>query len=749
MKPLKRFFLYCFYCTVAYFTKGHPAHGAYKISATSVNSRNVYSNSSTAGCTSYVVPGYNAIAGTEKGTCGATGASFMTYNPAVSCATLSKDSDGVCTLGDCSWECEIGCPKEYWGKTILYTELESTTCTETLGPACPVGSTFQSLYSYSWCNACPDYGTCNGGEKFTCTDYENKEFEENNKTNNCDIICSTVPGARICDGDEVTECKSGFYEQINLCWECRPWEICPQGDDNGGVLGCKVNDSSYTGEAYSGTGTGVSEYIYGPYYLHDNGCHACPDHAECDQETFTMTCNDGYYRAGSSATWSGVGAVGGYIERQYDTYVCKKCPAGGNCYDNVLQSCNDGYYKSDTECIKCTGNAATCNANGALSCNSNYYLLGKECVKCPDNATCYDNGTWTCNEGFYKTNNGCQTCPEHYKTCTNDGFTCQDGYFSNGTACPACETAFAHAITCTAVAATSCRAGYYLSAGQCAPCPANSTCTSYTNFTCNNGFYKSNKACVTCPTNHKTCNNEGFTCKDGYYRSGDKCEQCQGVGVATCTADGATSCTDNYFFNDGQCLDCPENATCDSDGFTCKDGYFKKDAGCASCPEYAYCTSGEFKGCWTGASSSSSSSSSSSTTGTDATGSGTSGTGYSAYYGDENGCYPCPANALCYVGCATGICQTGFYGIVSGTGAVCTQCPQIGGSEYGDTRAYSGAKTVAECFANVGKSNTYEDRYGKFYYASVNTQSSGTGTGTGSSESSGYYTGGMCFYGGI
>ena len=645
MKPLKRFFLYCFYCTIAYFTKGHPAHGAYKTWLTITQADNmgnhfcnVYTSDNTE-CTEFSIGEANSkFEGYFSSACGSTGISNIVYSEAVLCETVTKEKDGKCTLTNCSWVCELSCAAEYWGKTILDTEIDDV-CppADVAGPACPENKKYSSTSWDGWCNVCPTgagndehvAGTCRGGDYFECDDYPGlgKFYTPNKKENTCD---------RMCGGD-------GLYYD----------------------------------------------------YLDQGRCLQCPSPMkEC---------------------------VGKYDSETYKTTV-------------YATECNDGYYLDDGNCKDCPENSKTCDANGALSCNSSYYLIDRECVKCPDYATCYDNGTYVCDEGFYKYNGGCEPCPEHHETCTSDGFTCQDGYFSNDTACPVCESAFENAITCTADGATSCRAGYYLSTDQCAACPANSTCTSDTNFTCNNGFYKSNGACVTCPTNHKTCNNDGFTCKAGYFRSGDKCEQCQGVGVTTCTADGATSCNEKYFLNNGQCLDCPENATCDSDGFTCKDGYFKNDAGCRSCPDYADCTSGVFNGCWTYI----------------VGGTGTYSSGYSGsdYYGDENGCYRCPDNALCYAGNATGICQPGFYGTISGTGAVCTQCPEIGSGEYGNTSAYSGAKTVAECFAKVGKAYMYEDKYGQFYYASV-SGFSGTTTGTGSSDSSGYYTGGMCFYGGI
>ncbi len=715
MKPLKRFFLYCFYCTVAYFTKGHSAYGAYRTSEY-VNSRNVYSNTSIAGCKSYVVPGYNEIEGTEAGACGSTGASHMTYKPAVSCTALSKDSDGVCTLSKCSWDCEIGCPKQYWGKTMLYHELESSTCTEDLGPACPVGDTFHSLYYVSWCNSCPTSDAykdkvCPGGETFKCIDYEDQESVENYKTNNCDIICSSVPGAYTCDGDQVTDCKSGYYEVADSCSECRPWEICPQGDDDGGVLGCKVNDSSYTGEAYTGTGTGISGYIYGPYYMLDNGCHACPDNAECDQETFSMTCNDGYYRERSSMTWSGVGALGGEISRKYDTYVCKAC----------------------------TGNAATCDEDGALSCKTNYYLVGKECVKCPDNATCHDNGTWVCNDGFYKSNGGCEACPTNYESCTDEGFTCKAGYFSNGTACPACKDAFDNAITCTAVAATSCYAGYYLKAGQCAACPTNSTCTSDTNFTCNNGFYKSNGACVSCPANYETCNNNGFTCKGGFYKSDNECIKCTG-NATTCDENGALLCNAGYYLISDQgvkkCQVCPAEATCPGGTatFKCNEGSFKVGNACSLCGEGMCCSDGGFVRCkYTMADD-------------DCSGSGTiyedeNATGV-AYYGDANGCYKCPDYAICNANATTGVCMTGFFGIVSGTGASCTKCPDVvSGTRAG--QSVQGSKTIGDCYAyaDPGSAYTYTDNYGEFYFKSttvITTEQTGSGYSN--------FTGAVCFW---
>ncbi len=513
MKPLKRFFLYCFYCTVAYFTKDHTAHAAYK-TWTSINSKNVYSTKSTAGCDSYEVPSYNDIEGGEQNQCGATGASFMAYHPAVLCENLSKDSDRNCTLSSCHWDCEIGCPQKYWGKTVLYSELKSSTCVEDDGPTCrPVGTTFNNLYQSSWCNACPTSDAfadkvCPGGEKFYCTDYDNKESIENYKDNVCQIICSTVPGAYTCNGAEVTDCISGYYEAVNSCIECRPWEICPQGDDNGGVVGCKTGDT--------GTGTGDG-YVYGPYYKYGNGCHACPANATCDQETFEMTCNDGYYRVVSSTTWSGIGALGGEIKREYSTYRCQTCPVGGICSDNVLQSCKDGYYKkpSASECVACAGNAKTCDANGALSCNAGYYWENKQCHSCSsiDNSDCSD-GELNCKDGYWlSSDKQCIKCIANAK-CDDKGIpTCNDRYAINkdGTECLPCpangiceQGKFKHCFMSGKTDYDNWHT-YYGDITGCYQCPPNAYCVSgLPNGVCMPGYYgdisSSGSICSICPS---------------------------------------------------------------------------------------------------------------------------------------------------------------------------------------------------------------------------------------------------------
>ena len=181
MKPLKRFFLYCFYCTIAYFTKGHPAHGAYKTPFTISRADDtgnhyydVYISDNTE-CKGFSING--EISDFVANVCNTgIGIRNIVFSKVVLCTGVTKEDDGTCTLTNCSWNCELSCPAESWGKTILETEINDfCPSADEAGPACPENKTYSS--TEGWCNECPttwsddgehSAGTCSGGDSFVC-----------------------------------------------------------------------------------------------------------------------------------------------------------------------------------------------------------------------------------------------------------------------------------------------------------------------------------------------------------------------------------------------------------------------------------------------------------------------------------------------------------------------------------------------------------------------------------------------------
>ncbi len=596
MRTTKRFILYCFYCVIGCFSKHSEVYGA-----STTRPDNLYiDESKTKDCKSFE---YEATCYKTDLSC-PTGSSVIDIKVVPSGTTYTKDSNGKCTV-NCDLTCQYSCSADYWGATIISQQMYDV-CTGA-GPNCnenEYGDVFH--YPSGWCNACPEYGICNGGNYFSCNDYgDGTKYSPDRENNTCDLLCTTVWGARTCDGDQVTDCQEGFYEHNNQCIECRPWEVCPGGDDDGGITACRNywTSGGIVCDNYTGTGNYCKRF-----YRHTanfQSCQPCPNNATCTDK-WEMSCNDGYYRTSTSGSGASTSTGSGGTPMaiyHYHWYECKACPTHGTCYNNELQKCEAGWYvkgnsclacpvgaatcTSDTHatscvdgywlnttnhtCVACTGNAATCNANGALTCKGTYYVSNGKCMSCPDNASCSSNGTVTCNKNFWWYNSSCRACPTNAVGCDHTGFYCASNTYQTSTTCEVCS---AGAATCNANGALTCEDGYWLS----------------------------NKTCKQCPTNYKTCSGDSFTCKDGYYKGGDACSKCTGAGTATCNANGALTCKTNYYKSNGTCVDCPKNATCGGDGFTCYDGYYKKDGLCSKCTGVGWetCTADKVLKCASG-----------------------------------------------------------------------------------------------------------------------------------------------------
>lgn len=528
MKPLKRFFLYCFYCTIAYFTKGHPAHGAYKTSLTITHADsgvnhlcNVYTTSYNKNCEEFSVGEANSkFEGYFSSTCDATGISNIVYSKSVLCKTVTENEDGKCTLTNCSWDCELSCASGSWGKTILYTEINNVCpSADEVGPACPENKKYSSTSLDGWCNICPAHGTCSA-ETFECVD----GYGPNRTKNECEVACSGE-GVKSCEGSKITACHSGYWNAGgNSCAICEEYEICPEGQN---MIGC---DTSYTGTGGAGYGQGL--YLWAGSI---SACYFCPENATCD-DGINMTCNYGYLRqAHNVKTDMGTEYTG--EQQTHQEYKCQKCDENTICSGNDIIACAEGYWlkdeRLDTSCTYCGEGVKKCNVNGALSCMANWYLNGYTCVKCPDNATCTDAG-FTCNDGYWKSKNK--------DSCEKD--------------------------------------------------LANATCVDGVGCACHSGYYRSGEVCATCPANHYTCAGDSFTCKVGYYKSGGACPECPDAGAAVCDENGTTTqCKDGYLLKEEHCYGCGENAKCENGQFiSCKSsGFFGDENGCYACPANATC----------------------------------------------------------------------------------------------------------------------------------------------------------------
>lgn len=119
--------------------------------------------------------------------------------------------------------------------------------------------------------------------------------------------------------------------------------------------------------------------------------------------------------------------------------------------------------------------------------------------------------------------------------------------------------------------------GYYVT-GTCVACPENSAeCPVYIDethqtFTCESGYAKMAKYCAACPSNAISCASGFIECSGGNASGGGYYPIISSNGVASCVS-------------------CPQNATCDGEGFLCNSGYFNNQpeygtGDCEQCPSY-------------------------------------------------------------------------------------------------------------------------------------------------------------------
>lgn len=133
---------------------------------------------------------------------------------------------------------------------------------------------------------------------------------------------------------------------------------------------------------------------------------------------------------------------------------------------------------------------------------------------------------------------------------------------------------------------TSCRAGYYLSNGDCKQgcsqncfiCSNSTTCNQ-----CVSGYSlyyrESDVICAPCPITCRTCADGQpagcLSCGIGFYLSGTTCIACT-QNCMSCTTGGCNSCSDGYFLT--STLTCAPN--CAIPCATCSSTDIKK---CTSC----------------------------------------------------------------------------------------------------------------------------------------------------------------------
>ena len=212
------------------------------------------------------------------------------------------------------------------------------------------------------------------------------------------------------------------------------------------------------------------------------------------------------------------------IDGQYkDTPSCKCLPCtdkfGSNCtlcQSDKCESCLDGSYLDNGNCIDCKSkfeHCTKCDKNECKTCETNYKLDNGKCV--PDCTKFFNENCTTCDEL------SCKTCKPNYDLVGNDCIanctkifglactnctasactTCTSGYAVKNGTCQSCSSLFSNCSTCTATACSACSGNYILSNGSCTTCSAKfgSSCTACNSTkctTCANGYHLSGSTCV-------------------------------------------------------------------------------------------------------------------------------------------------------------------------------------------------------------------------------------------------------------
>jgi hypothetical protein len=290
--------------------------------------------------------------------------------------------------------------------------------------------------------------------------------------------CATPPAfpGGGCDANVTcTPCPDGTWSDQNMD-TCQP---CPVGCDEPGAYCTPTN-----GRCESGCDAG--------YTLFGHLCANCSLPGHCQNSG--NLCLAGYYSSGvgvcepcAAATWDNDGDP--------DT-VCESCalvggvgPGGTNCLecDSISGAC--------TRCAPGYGRNAS-DAQRCVQCAAGTYSDGERCVPCPPGAAAAA-GASACTACGGGTEPGATSCA-----------ACDTGEISDGTLCTPCPAgsvpdaastacvrcaegtfALVGSATCANCTATNClhcagttdtcllcRHDYYLTAGTCTPCPADTRC---------------------------------------------------------------------------------------------------------------------------------------------------------------------------------------------------------------------------------------------------------------------------------
>lgn len=484
--------------------------------------------------------------------------------------------------------------------------------------SCPSGTYADGKY----CKNCPDHckncsqsnscTTCDTNYYLTATkecstcDYSNSVVIVGNECKTCssncekcvpgyENICKTCPsGLFLKQGTCVTTCGTGFYPENHNCVSCD--ESCNTCSNSHSCDSCYGNLVLKNGFCVSLCGEG--------FYSHNGICVSCSANCktcngsgctECyNSSNMTNTSNTTPNNSGSpidyalyngqctptcsSGTIKYTNPNTGIISCKscselYGTY-CLSCDSSTclTCSDSKVISnktckdnCDEGYYKSNGNCITCSiqGCTSCSNANSCDSCSSDKIFFNGNCVD-------------QCSSGYFETTNNniktCSSCTNNCSTCKNSDecLICNSGFYMNTdkkcvSSCTGNTTSVGNTcITCTDENCLSCEAE---NPSSCTSCSSNKylkngSCKDY----CGDNFYSENNTCYECDGSCMTCSSFATctSCNNGYTLN-SQTNECE------------PGCSENKFLLDGKCVCCADprckycsdKATC----IQCEDGY--------------------------------------------------------------------------------------------------------------------------------------------------------------------------------
>ena len=242
------------------------------------------------------------------------------------------------------------------------------------------------------------------------------------------------------------------------------------------------------------------------------------------------------------------------------------------------------------------GTCGACTDPNALACLSTNAAFAVICK------AGYSAAFYTVN-GSVTGGGTCQACGDFCSKCDSagpgncDSGECANGYvvFTGTTYCSACFGGCAACLSSDLNSCTACSDGQLLSGTKCVSCDSScSKCSgSITNCTaCAQGVELVNNACYTVPNG---C--AGLSSTDP-----TQCSQCfAGYNInnakTACTVDTScnasstcTTCSDGFYLNNKQCLNCPSINNClncnpdsTSQCLTCNTGYYASSGSCTTC----------------------------------------------------------------------------------------------------------------------------------------------------------------------